>query len=223
MDVRRLASIGLALAAIGLVVPGFHHIRCTAVPEGSTSGSPCVETFPVALVPIAAFGGLVGACLALYGAFRLAREERDAAARVVLGLAALALVVPTALPIASWAWVGFDVGVASPGEGCTSVASITDLPLWLQHATCLRWPDLVMTPLVFAAGAIAAFGARNASRGLTLAALIVAGAALATFVFALVRDEVYLGETWIVPLAGAVLLAGALGLLVRAQAPAQST
>lgn len=217
--------IGLTLAAIGVVVPGFHHSVCrmsvhTDESGGRTESSGCDETFPGELVPLAGLVGLVGVVVSLYAAFRMTRSDARTASRVILGLASLALLVPTLPVLATWTYVGFDLSIRE-GNGCSG-GTFHDVPLWIQHTTCVSVADLFMTPMTALAGAFAAFAAWRPRPWPVVASIAAASATLAVFVVGFARDEIDLAPQWTVPLAGAVLLAGALGLLARPHA-AQST
>ena len=217
---RVLVPIAIAMVALGLLVPGFHHVRCVAVlesPGASTDGG-CEETFPVAFAIAAAAVGVVGAALAIGLALSLAHREPRAAARLLLAIGALALLVPTVLPLAGWASTGFDLATPklSPHGNmqCSGTAG-RDPPFWLTTSTCITWIELVLVPLGAFSGALAAFAHPRRSRGLLHAALAVFGLATAVALLALLMGDARVAIVWIVPVAGACLLAASALLLRR--------
>lgn len=220
---RNVAIAGLVLASIGLLIPGFHHVRCSVTSEeGPDVSAPCVETFPSITVPIAGALGLLGALVAIGAAIGLWRAgDGRTSARAVLAVAALALLVPTLLPIAGWASAGFDLGIAKPQDGgwsgCTG--RLGRSWFWLQTPVCVRWLDLIVTPLGALAGLLALVASHRGSARFTLAALASAAIALLVFAAWLALGLAYLAKQWIVPLAGIALLAGALAILQRAPSP----
>lgn len=221
---RSLAWLGLALVAIGIGMPGFHHVRCEGTAgDAAARGEPidmprpCAETFPGELLPIAIVIGVVGAVTLFAGARTLAREgERGTAARFIVGAAALALLIPTALPIAGWASVGFDLDLQADqpdgGRSCAG-ASGRGMPFWLQTPTCVGWLDLILTPLVLVAGILAGVAAARGSRTLLLASLALAGVGLAIHASSIALGVAEWATTSLVPLLGILLAVLAVPLL----------
>lgn len=217
---RRMALLGLALAALTMTAAGVHHVRCegtVTIPTGASSGSlPCVETFPGEWLPVLAALGLAGAIAALAAAYRLGRADAKlTAGRVVVGLAAVALLIPAVLPIAGWASVGFDVRLKAdqPDGRSYCTGAFTQPPFWLQTPTCLTWLDLIMTPLLGLAGGLAAFAASRGSRSALLAAVATASFAFTLYVAWIVAGEARLAPSSLVPFLGLLLVAAAIPLL----------
>lgn len=222
---RRVATIGLALAAIGMIAAGVHHVRCTAtlMPVGGDGSAtsetlPCVETYPEAILLVAVAVGLVGAIAALWAAYSLGRTDAKlSAGRVVVALAAIALLVPTILPILGWASVGFNVRFAADqpdgGRYCTGGSGSMSMPFWLQTSTCLSVLGVIATPLIAVAGALAAIAATRGSRKVLLASVTVAMLALALYVGWIVRGQAEFARSSLIPLLGVLLLAAAIPML----------
>lgn len=215
---RTLAHVGVALAFLGVLVPGFHHVRCEAVLEGSGADMACAETFPASVAFGTALIGVVGALVALAAALRLGDR------RVFLGLAAVALLVPAATVLAGWSAVGFDLALASGqpdgGSSCTGTAGIREMPLWLQTPTCLGGLDLVRVPILFLAGLAATLGAMRLDRRALLAGLALGATALAALVGWLAIGAARLDVSWALPALGVALLAAAARMRAQPEVPA---
>lgn len=206
------------MVALGLLVPGFHHARCTTTLSSDGAGeSVCAETFPRAIADTAALIGIAGALLTLAIILRLARAEPGAAARALLALGALALLVPTLLPLAGWASAGFDLAFSTDGRGCRGDLGGTT-PLWLQTSTCVTPLDVLLVPLGAVAGALAAASAGIASSRLALAAAVAGGAGAVAYAASFAGGDAHASPAWTLPLLGVALVAASVLLLRRADA-----
>lgn len=217
---RRVAALGLAFALVGVVVPGFHHVRCTAVllPDAPREPASCVTTFPWEVAVAAGLGGIAGALAALGAGLALASRSDRRGPRMLLALAAITLAVPALTILAGWGSAGFDLRFAEADGSCHGSSLGRSPPLWLQTSMCVNAYDALRVPLLVVAGIAAALGALGLDRRALLVGVAAGGLAVLTIVVAIALDAAAVGLVWSLPILGTLLLAGAAALARRQQA-----
>lgn len=191
MDARRLrqlAIVGLALVAISIIVPSFHHVEAgmfVSYENGVADRDPYFrETFPSEWARAAIPVGIAGAVLTLaaIGWSALGGQGRTAA-RVGLVFAGI-LLIPLLVTVAGWIVdaSSFELRAAdSEPSYCLGVDEPT-IHFWFRTSACPRWPEVVATALGVLAASLCVFGAVRASSRPALLAAAAGACALVTFV-----------------------------------------